>query len=75
MAANFSVKQKLSFWDTTLQSVSKTNVMCSCPSEEHMTQLSDAKGLIDSLVLNCMFELISTLRPCYMTEPQSLLYW
>lgn len=32
----------------------------------------NANGLIDSLMLNCLFELISTLRPLYMEECQSL---
>lgn len=32
----------------------------------------NAKGLIDSFVLNYMFDLISTLRLLYMEHPQSL---
>lgn len=34
----------------------------------------NAKGLIDSLVLNCMFELISTLGPRYMEGPPVIVY-
>lgn len=46
MAANFNIKYKLSFWGSAQQSVRKPSVMwanCSCPSEGHMIQLSDAK--------------------------------
>lgn len=51
---------------------------CSCPSGEHDPAVTcqNAKGLIDRPVLNCVFELISTVRPHYKGWgcPQSLFF-
>lgn len=64
-----------------LQCVWKESVMwahCSCPSGEHDPAVTcqNAKGLIDRPVLNCVFELISTVRPRYKGWgcPQSLFF-
>lgn len=64
-----------------LQCVWKKSVMwahCSCPSGEHDPAVTcqNAKGLIDRPVLNCVLELISTVRRRYKGCgcPQSLFF-
>lgn len=80
MAVNFSVKQKafLLGLNAAICEEDKCNVgkvlMSLRGTHDPTVRCQNAKGLIDSLVLNCMFELISTLRPSYVADPQPLLY-